>query len=150
MLKNKEISYGAVIFRRENKNIFYLLLYRKPHEHYKEMWDFPRGLIEKDETPEEDIKREVKEETGIEDIKFIKGFKESVKWFYKKEGNLIFKEATYHMAETKSKDVKISFEHDDFRWCIYDDALKLIKFSNTKNVLKKANEFLTGGLNRFI
>ncbi|MBI2148262.1 NUDIX domain-containing protein [Candidatus Woesearchaeota archaeon] len=146
----KEISYGAVIFRREGKEVLYLLLYRNAHEHYKEMWDFPRGLIEKGETPGDDIKREVKEETGIEDIKFIKGFKEKVKWFYKKEGQTIFKEATYYLAETKNKEVKISFEHDDFRWCNFEDALKLIKFSNTKNVLKKANEFLTGGLNKFI
>ena len=146
----KETSYGAVIFRRESKEILYLLLYRKAHEHYKEMWDFPRGLIEKDETPEDDIRREVKEETGIEDIKFIKGFKEKVKWFYKKEGQTIFKEATYYLAETKTEKIILSFEHDDFRWCRYEDALKLIKFSNTKNVLKKANEFLTGGLNKFI
>jgi len=56
----KEVSYGAVIYRKEGKKILYLLLYRKAHEHYKEMWDFPRGLIEKGETPEEDIIREVK------------------------------------------------------------------------------------------
>ena len=146
----KEISYGAVIFRRENKNILYLILYRKAHEHYKESWDFPRGLIEKGETPEEDIIREIKEETGIEYIKFIKGFKETVKWFYKKEGQTIFKEATYYLAETKTQDIKLSFEHDDFKWCSYEEGLNLIKFSNTKNILKKANEVLTGGLNRFV
>lgn len=146
----KEISYGTVIIRKEGKKILYLLLYRKSYEHYKEMWDFPRGLIEKGETPEEDIKREVKEETGISDIKFIKGFKEKVDWFYKKEGKTIFKEATYYLAETKEKDVKLSFEHDYFRWCEFNDALKLIKFSNTKSILKKANGFLTCGLDDFL
>lgn len=146
----KEVSYGAVIFRREGKEILYLLLYRKAHEHYKEMWDFPRGLIEKGETPKEDIKREVKEETGIGDLKFVSGFKEKVKWFYRKEGQLINKEATYYLAETKTKEVKLSFEHDNYKWCNFDYAMKLIKFSNTKNILNKANEFLTGGLNRFI
>lgn len=114
------------------------------------MWDFPRGLIEKGETPEEDIKREVKEETGISGVKFIKGFKEKVDWFYKKNGQTTFKEATYYLAETKSKDVKLSFEHNDFKWCSYEEALKLIKFSNTKKILKKANEFLTGGLKKFV
>src|SRR3989338_3599476 len=98
----KEVSYGAVVFKKEGKNILYLLLYRKAHEHYKEMWDFPRGLIEKGETPEDDIRREVQEETGITDLKFLSGFREKVKWFYKKEGMLIFKEATYYLAETKT------------------------------------------------
>jgi len=145
----KEVSYGAVVFKKEGKNILYLLLYRKAHEHYKEMWDFPRGLIEKGETPEDDIRREVQEETGITDLKFLSGFREKVKWFYKKEGMLIFKEATYYLAETKTKKVKLSFEHDDYKWCSYEEALKLVKFSNTKNVLKKVNEFLTGGLAKF-
>ncbi len=138
----KEISYGAVIFRKEKDKILYLLLYRKAHEHYKEMWGFPRGLIEKGETPEEDIRREVKEETGIEDLKFIKGFKEKVSWFYKKEGQTIFKQATYFLAETKTKKVHLSFEHNDFKWCTFEDAMKLIKFSDTKNVMKMADEFL--------
>ena len=146
----KETSYGAVIFRRENANIFYLLLYRKAKENYKDNWDFPKGLIEKGESPEEDVIREVKEETGIEDIKFIKGFKENVKWFYKRDGMNIFKEATYYLAETKTIDVKISFEHDGFKWCKFEEALKLIKFTNTKGILKKANEVLNGGLNKFI
>ncbi len=146
----KEISYGTVIIRKEGKKILYLLLYRKAHEHYKEMWDFPRGLIEKGETPEEDIRREVKEETGISNVKFIKGFKKKVNWFYKKEGKTIFKEATYYLAETKTKYVKLSFEHNDFRWCEFNDALKLIKFSNTKSILRKANEFLSGRLNKFL
>lgn len=146
----KEISYGAVIIRKERKKILYLLLYRKAHEHYKEMWDFPRGLIEKGETPEDDIRREIKEETGISEIIFIKGFREKVNWFYRKEGKTIFKEATYYLAETKEKEIKLSFEHNDFRWCSFDEALKLIKFNNTKNILKKANEFLSCGLNNFL
>ena len=31
-----------------------------------------------------------------------------------------------------------------------NEASKLIKFSNTRSILKKANEFLVGGLNKFI
>lgn len=138
----KEVSYGAVIYRKEGKKFLYLLLYRKAHAHYKEMWAFPRGLIEKGETPEEDIRRELKEETGITNIKFIRAFQEKVKWFYRKESKLILKEAIYYLAETKSKKVKLSFEHNDYKWCDYGEALKLVTFSNTKKVLKKANKFL--------
>ncbi len=138
----KEVSYGTVIFRREGKEVFYLLLYRKAHKHYKELWDFPRGLIERGETPEGDIRREVKEETGIEDLRFIKGFKEKIKWLYKKAGQLINKEATYYLAESKSKNIKLSSEHDNFKWCDYGEALKLVTFENTKKVLEKANKFL--------
>ncbi|HLC86591.1 MAG TPA: NUDIX domain-containing protein [Candidatus Nanoarchaeia archaeon] len=141
-----ERSFGSVIIRKEGNNVFYLLLYRKSHGNYKESWDFPRGLIEKDENPEDTVKREVKEETGLTNLKFIKGFKETIKWFYRKDGMLISKEATYFLAETSSKEIKLSKEHDGYRWCIYEEALKLIKFENTRNILNKAREFLANSL----
>src|SRR3989344_5927641 len=122
----KEVSYGAVIYRKEGKKTLYLLLYRKAHEHYKEMWDFPRGLIEKGETPEEDVIREVKEETGIKDLKFIEDFQEKIEWFYRKNNKLVFKEATYYLAGTKTEKVKLSFEHNGFKWCVFDEAMKLV------------------------
>ena len=65
-------------------------------------------------------------------------------------GAVIFKEAIYYLAETKTKEIKLSFEHNNFKWCIFDEALKLIKFSNTKNILKKANELLSSRLDKFI
>ncbi len=147
---SKKISYGAVIYRKEKNKILYLLLYRKARKNYIEMWDFPRGLIEKGETPKEDVKREIREETGIRNLKFIKGFRKKVRWFYKKEGKIIFKEATYFLAGTKTKKVRLDFEHDKFRWCTFEEALKLIKFSNRKNVLKKADKLLKEGLDKFL
>ena|SRR3989344_3394019 len=145
-----ERSFGAVIFLRERKEILYLLLYRKGHDNHSEAWDFPRGQVDAGEMPEQTAIREIKEETGIDILEFSEGFREKVKWFYRKEGMLVNKEATYFLAETQNKDVKISSEHDSFKWCSYEDALKIIKFKNTKEVLKKANEFLTGNLNKFV
>ena len=125
----EELSFGAVVFRKENNKVLYLLLYRKAHQNYMELWDFPRGLINKNETPEETAKREIMEETSIKELRFIKGFNESIKWFYKRDGNLISKKATYFLAESNSKEVKISNEHDDFKWCYFDEASSLIKTS---------------------
>ena len=72
-----EKSAGAIIFRKEGKKIFYLLIkYGWGH------WEFPRGLIEKGESLEETALREIEEETGISDIKFVLGFKEWFKFFF--------------------------------------------------------------------
>ena len=46
-------------------------------------WDFPKGHIEKGEKIKDTIRREVEEETGLKDIKFIEGFKEWIKYFFK-------------------------------------------------------------------
>ena len=144
----REISAGAVIFRRDNDEISYLLLhYRSGH------WDFPKGHVEKGETEEETVKREVAEETGIKDIKIIKGFKKWIKYAFRqvydleeekgKKAPWVFKRVTFYLAETKTDKVKISYEHTGYKWLPYDEALEQLTFQNAKEILKKANDFLT-------
>lgn len=143
----RETSAGAVIFRRENNEVYYLLLhYASGH------WDFPRGIIEEGEKEEETMRREVKEETGIEEVKIMEGFKEYIKYFYRNTYGLeeaekskapwVLKIVTYCLAETKNKEVKISFEHRGYKWLAYEQALEQLTFKNAKEILEKANNFL--------
>ena len=133
-----EKSAGAVIFRRQGNKIYYLLLhYEAGH------WDFPKGHIEKGETIEETAQREVEEETGIKNIKFVKGFKEWIKYFYKSKNGNVMKIVTYLLAETKKREVKISWEHIGFKWLPYKEALEQLTFQNSKEILKKAQQYLT-------
>ncbi|MCP6719248.1 MAG: bis(5'-nucleosyl)-tetraphosphatase [Patescibacteria group bacterium] len=132
-----ERSAGVVVFRKEKGNTYYLLLhYQAGH------WGFPKGNIEKGEELTETAKREVEEETGIKDIKFIGGFKETLKYFYRLKGKNIFKTVTYFLAETKTEEVKLSWEHIGFKWLPYDKALDQLIFKNSKLILEKANSFL--------
>lgn len=132
-----EKSAGAIVFRRENDKIKYLLIqYGWGH------WEFPRGLIEKGENLEETARREIKEEAGIKDIEFIPGFKEWIKFFFKLKGKNIMKIATFLLAETKTKEVKLSHEHKNYAWLECKEALEKLTFKNSKEILKKANGFL--------
>ncbi len=132
-----EKSAGAVIFRRENKKIYYLFLhYEAGH------WDFPKGNIEKGEKPEEAARREIFEETGIKDIEFLSGFKETIKYFYKRDNKNFLKFVTFFLVKTGQKEVKISWEHIGFKWLPYEKALEQLTFKNAKEILKKANFYL--------
>lgn len=138
-----ERSAGAVIFRKEGKNVLYLLLhYPSSAKAPKEYWDFPKGHIEKGEKIEETIKREVREETGLDDIRLVEDFKEWIKYFFKFKGKNIFKIVTFLLAETKTKEVKVSFEHLGYEWLSYEEAFKKLTFKNAKEILKKAHHFL--------
>ena len=132
-----EKSAGAVIFRKDEGKIFYLLLhYEAGH------WDFPKGHIEKGEKLEETAKRETKEETGLQDIKFVDGFKEWIKYFFKSEKGNIFKIVTFFLVETNQKEIKLSFEHTGYQWLPLEEAQKQLTFKTAKQILKKANYFL--------
>ena len=131
-----ERSAGAIVFIMEKEPIYLLLRYEAKH------WDFPKGNIEKGETDQETVKREIEEETGIKDIEIIKDFKEKIQYYFKFEGELINKTVIFYLATTQTKEVKLSFEHIGFEWLPYNKAIKQLTYKNAKEILKKANDFL--------
>ncbi|MBI4437271.1 MAG: NUDIX domain-containing protein [Candidatus Omnitrophica bacterium] len=132
-----ERSAGAVIFRKEAKKILYLLL------HYEEgHWDFPKGHIEKGEKTEETIRREVREETGMTQLTFIPGFKETVRYFFQVGRKRIIKFVVYTLAESSQKDVQLSFEHVDSLWLPFKEAKDRITFATSRKLLEKADAHL--------
>jgi len=145
----KEVSAGAIIFKRD-KEIKYLLLFRKGSEHFRPLWGFPRGKIEENETDMDAAKREIEEETGLKDIKILENFREKLNWFYRRDGRIIYKESIFYLAESKSSDVKISKEHDDYKWCSYEEAIDLLKIKENKEVLEKADKFLKHSLMNWV
>ncbi len=139
---NFEKSAGAIIFRKNGDKIYYLLLcYPLSARSKKDYWDLPKGHIEDGEKEIDTVRREVKEETGIEDLKFVEGFKEEIKYFFNFQHKIISKTVVFYLAETETKDVEISFEHIDYEWLLYEKAIKQLTFENAKQVLKRANEF---------
>jgi len=146
----RENSAGAIIFRVVDGVPHYLLLHY-PSGH----WEFAKGHIEKDEQPEEAAKREIAEETGIDDITLIPGFKEYSKYFFKKSYDLVgeakkkapwvFKLVVFYLAQTDEQEVKISHEHKGFAWLPYAEAIKKLTYKNAKELLKKANDYVVSG-----
>ena len=131
----KERSAGAVIFYAAEGEPEYLLLhYTAGH------WDFPKGNIEPGESELETVRREVEEETGIRDIELVYGFRKLIHYHYRKGKELVSKEVVFYLAESKTKDVRISWEHTGYVWLGYEDALKKLTYKNAKELLKDAHE----------
>lgn len=137
------------MFRRNGKSLKFLLL------HYKSgHWDFPKGHVEKGESDEETLRREVAEETGIENLEIIPRFTRKVGYFYvakgeekkkrimEKRGIRIKKQVVYYLVETLEEKIVISHEHIDFRWLNFAQACQKITYKNSRNILISANKFI--------
>ena len=129
-----------------------LLHYPPANEGKRGQWGFAKGHVEQGETEIQTARREIAEETGIKDLKFTPGFKETEKYFFRKNYGLegearktapwVFKLVVFFLAETKTKDVKISFEHTGFVWLPIAEAIKKTTFKNSKKLLEKADNFI--------
>lgn len=126
-----EQSCGAVIF---SDDAYLLLRYGWGH------WGFVKGNVEAGEDERETILREAEEETGLttDQLSFLEGFRETISYFYKKDGRTIYKEVIYLLAESLSRDVTLSHEHTDYAWLDYDEAMERLTYDNTREILQKA------------
>jgi 8-oxo-dGTP pyrophosphatase MutT (NUDIX family) len=130
-----EKSAGAVVIRGNGEPKYLLLHYKGGH------WDFVKGNIEEGESEKETVLRELEEETGIRDGRFIEGFRETINYIYKRKRQVFYKEVVFYLLSTSTKDVKLSFEHQGYDWLSYDEAMKRLTFKNAKQVLEKAKSF---------
>ncbi len=135
-----------VAYAKTKKGIEYLLLRRKLHW---KGWEFPKGAIKLLETKKKAVKRELKEETGLNLIK-IKKFDYSGKYDYHKmfsdRKSIVGQTFMLYSAEVKKpskKEVKIDkLEHSDYKWVSFSRAIKMLKWPNQKKSLKIVNKWL--------
>ena len=134
----REKSCGAVLFIKKTEETKYLLLnYAAGH------WDFVKGNVESGETEKETVLRELQEETAIVNAAFLDGFKETIAYFYRRQGQTVHKEVVFFIMESKTDKVTLSFEHVGYIWLDYKHAMEKLNFRNAKDVLLKAHDFLS-------
>jgi 8-oxo-dGTP pyrophosphatase MutT (NUDIX family) len=115
------LSAGVVVVRRAREEWLFLMLRAYLN------WDFPKGLVEPGEDPLAAARREVVEETTIDDLDFTWGtdYAETARY----ANNKI---ARYYLAQTRIEAPTLPVqpelgrpEHHEWRWLPYMEALKL-------------------------
>ncbi|HSP06669.1 MAG TPA: NUDIX domain-containing protein [Acidobacteriota bacterium] len=138
----REFSAGIVPFRAVRGSRIYLLL--KSGLTLTELWEFPKGMIEKGEDSLTAALREFREETGINECKVIPGFKKVLRYFYRRGGkNLVSKTVSYYLGEVFAAKVVLSHESTDYEWVTFEDAGRLIRHRNVRELLAEADGFLS-------
>ena len=133
-----EITSGAVVYRKNNGEIEYLLLESQNKGHF---WGFPKGHVEGNETLEETAKREIKEETQL--VWPIDTSFHVYTEYDLPNGNR--KQMTLYTADlTQSEDIHLQAEEiKNCGWFNYADARERLTYNNLKQLLDQVNDHLT-------
>ena len=121
MSKAPEASVAAIITLQDACGTKVLLTMRN-HEPYMGYWCLPGGHVDANEPIEDAIRREVKEETGL-DVKIGKPFFVD-EWRPKVKGEEWQIIGAYFECFADSDDVVLSEDHDEFRWISPEDYKK--------------------------
>jgi len=129
-----ETSCGVILV-----NYGTVLLLQYPQGH----WDFPKGHVEdSDEDHHSTAKRELKEETGIDEISFVDGFSERSQYSYRHKGKKRTKQVYWYLAETERITVTLSHEHRGHMWLDWAQAAEQLSHKETKNILSLAHQHM--------
>ncbi len=135
----KEKSAGFIIYHKENNKVTYLIL---QYAYTSRHWDFPRGGVEKNENEITAAYREIKEETGLHNLKHINGFIDKSEWDFKRFGKPAHKEIIWFIAESDNKSVILSKEHYDYKWLSAEEILNTLSYEHHKPIFNNALKFL--------
>jgi len=136
----KDYSVGVIVFYKKSEQVEYLIL-----KHKKGHWAFSKGHAEAGETKAVTALRELSEETGITEIKFLhdESLLNEKYEFKNKKDKLVFKSVDYFIARAKDKNVRVDGEEIlEFKWCSFQSALNTITFNESKNLLRKTNKIV--------
>ena len=134
-----EKSCGIVLF---NSDEFLLIQHPTKSNGDEGHWDFPKGHVEGNETELETAKRELIEETGIVNFRLFDGFRYRIEYNFQKGDEMVLKEVIFFLAESNTKEVVLSSEHQNFIWLDKHLAHNKLTYANAKEVLAAVKFFL--------
>lgn len=104
-------------------------------------WGLPKGHIDSGESEEQAARREVAEETGLEDLVLHEQL-DTIDWYFRFRGRLIHKYCHYFLFEAPHGRVVPQSEEgiSACRWLDADAALETISYNNARALLQHAVE----------
>ncbi len=132
--EGEERSAGFVLYRRSGGRRLYLVLRHRDGAH----WALPKGRIEPGEDELVAARREIAEETGIERLNPVPGFRATSSYRIARGARSISKTVVYFLAEAETDRVRLSDEHSGAAWLAADDAKRRLTYAEGRRILNEA------------
>lgn len=127
----------------------YLLMRRIPSR--GGFWQGVTGGVERDEDVTQSAARELIEETGLVpadlltiDYSYAVPVEDRFRYLYP-PGTESITEHVFVARITDEQEPELSEEHDQYRWCKFDEALGLLRWPENIEALKRCNRILASG-----
>ncbi len=133
-MAKREFSAGGIVFRKQGGELKVLLI----KDSYGR-WTWPKGKIDQGEKSQDAALREISEEVGLKNCRILGKIGRS-NYFFRLEGNLIFKTVFFFLVEALGRE-KLEIQKNEInqaRWFKPDNALKTVEYKGAKELLEKA------------
>lgn len=128
------VATKGIVLNQQNQ---ILIIQRAKGGRHENMWEFPGGMVEYEELPEESLAREIKEEVNL-DIDILR-YLYSWKWI---ENNEQVVGISYLCRCKDESTLKLSFEHSNYKWVNIDEILESELDGDIKRNLRKVMDVL--------
>jgi 8-oxo-dGTP pyrophosphatase MutT (NUDIX family) len=142
----REFSAGGVLVRRLRGRWVFAAI--RPAGKEPGVWALPKGLIGRDEKPEETALREVAEETGAKSR--LVGKLGDVRYVYTWDGERIFKVVSFYLlrySRGRLGDLPPATAHEvaEVRWLPLEQGPKLLAYKGEREMAERALASVRGG-----
>lgn len=138
-----EQSAGVILFYLDQSRNISVLLVRQRDKH----WGIPKGHIEQGESLETTALRELREETGVEEVSLLSDHTIVEEYIYKRNGIPTPKRVIYFVGITQTtvlrkRSKKFIREVPIVQWVSYTEALSTLTYRDSRKILEDAYRYL--------
>ncbi|MEN3015349.1 MAG: NUDIX hydrolase [bacterium] len=135
----KIISAGGIIFWKNGNQTMVCIVKRKG----RDIWIFPRGRIEQNESMEHAVIREVREETGIISKVIRKIGVVNYSYYSSHEKVFYDKEVHFYLLKISKNEKFIpNQEIQEMKWVTVEEAYNMLSYPEEKELLSKALKYI--------
>lgn len=128
----REPTAGGVVYRRGKNNQVEILLIQDA----KDRWTIPKGHIEEGESAKQTAEREIKEETGLNEMRVL-NWLGKINFRYRRQASLVLMSTEIFLVEAKGNTDQLKPEDwmNGIKWFPANEALDKIEYEDIGKII---------------
>lgn len=127
----REPTAGGIVYRKKGKDVEILLI-----QDAKDRWTIPKGHIEEGEVAKDTAAREIKEETGLQQMNVL-NWLGKINFRYRRQQSLVLMTTDIFLVEAKGDTNKLKPEDwmNGIKWFSSKEALDKIEYEDIGKII---------------